>query len=272
MEFASRYIAKKPDAQGWVNYSEEENRIWKLLYTRQMDSLPGRASDEFMHGLSVLELSTDRIPQLPEVSQRLKKLTGWQVSPVDALISAHEFFKLLADRHFPAATFIRCRDELDYIQEPDIFHELFGHCPMLTDPVFADFVHQYACKVLSSPAADWPLLQRLFWFTVEFGLIKTKAGLRGYGGGILSSIRETPYSVESNEAMRVFFDPVVVFRTPYRIDRLQSIYFVIEDYQELYDFVEQDIAMYIQCARTLGEYSPSFSVLPGDPNIHIFAC
>lgn len=272
MEFVSRYVAKKPDARGIINYNEEENRVWQLLYMRQMDILPGRSCEEFMHGLQVLEFSTARIPQLPDVNHRLKKLTGWEVAPVDALISAHEFFKLLAHRLFPAATFIRCLDELDYIQEPDIFHELFGHCPMLTNPVYADFVHQYACKVLSFPEADWPLLQRLFWFTVEFGLIKTKVGLRAYGGGILSSIRETPYSVESNEAMRVIFDPVVALRTPYRIDRLQSIYFVIENYQELYDFVEQDMADYIQCARALGEYPPSFSVEPGNPNIHIFAC
>lgn len=272
MEFVSQYIAKKPDAQGLIKYSDAENHVWKLLYQRQIGILPGRACDEFVQGLKILELTPDCIPQLPDVSYQLKKLTGWEISPVEALISAREFFELLSHRKFPAATFIRHLDELDYVKEPDIFHELFGHCPMLTNQVYADFVHQYACAVLKFPEADWPLLQRLFWFTVEFGLIKTKAGLRAYGGGILSSILETPYSVESDEAMRVIFDPVVAFRTPYRIDRLQSIYFVIDDYRVLYDFVNQDVVALLQRARKLGEYPPMFPVDPDNPNIHILAC
>lgn len=272
MEFVSRYVANKPDVDGIVKYSDAENHVWQLLYQRQIGLLPNRACDEFVQGLKILELSPDRVPQLPDVSQRLKKLTGWEVAPVAALISAREFFELLAKRQFPAATFIRHLDELDYVKEPDIFHELFGHCPMLTNPVYADFLHEYACTVLSFPEADWPLLQRLFWFTVEFGLIKTKAGLRAYGGGILSSILETPYSVESHEPMRVIFDPVVVFRTPYRIDRLQSIYFVIDDYKVLYDFVKQDVVALMQCARKLGEYPPLFPVDSNNPNIHILAC
>ena len=272
MEFVSRYVAKKPDAAGFVHYSEEENHVWYLLFQRQIGILPGRACDEFIQGLQILAPTPDRIPQLPEISQRLKKLTGWEIVPVAALISAREFFELLAHRQFPAATFIRYLDELDYVKEPDIFHELFGHCPMLTNSVYADFLHQYACKVLTFPEADWPLLQRLFWFTVEFGLIQTTAGLRAYGGGILSSIRETPYSVESDEPMRVIFDPVAVFRTPYRIDSLQSVYFVIDNYQVLYDFSTLNLAELMQRARQLGEYPPLFLADPDDPNIHILAC
>ena len=163
-------------------------------------------------------------------------------------------------------------NELDYVKEPDIFHELFGHCPMLTVKVYADFVHNYALKVLSFPESDWPLLQRLFWFTVEFGLMNTSKGLRAYGGGILSSISETVYSVESNLAMRVIFDPVVAFRTPYRIDMLQPVYFVIDDYHKLYDFVTSNIGELIQQARSLGEYPPFFPVDADNPNIHIYAC
>lgn len=272
MEFVSQYVAKQPDSQGYIQYSDEENQVWQLLYERQIKTLPGRASDEFIAGLATLNLSTDRIPQLPEINQRLKALTGWQVSPVAALISARAFFELLAKRHFPAATFIRFRKELDYVQEPDIFHELFGHCPMLTNPVYADFLQEYARQVLTFPECDWPLLQRLFWFTVEFGLIKTSAGLRAYGGGILSSIRETPYSVESDEALRVIFDPVAVFRTPYRIDCMQTVYFVIDNYQVLYHFVEDDLAKLMQRARELGEYPPLFPVEPNNANIHILAC
>nr|HAT8712791.1 phenylalanine 4-monooxygenase [Legionella jordanis] len=272
MEFVSRYVSHKPDEQGRVNYSREEHSVWQVLYERQIKIVQGRACDEFLKGLDSLGLSSSEIPQLPEVSQRLFALTGWQVAPVAALISAQEFFQLLAERHFPAATFIRCMEELDYVQEPDIFHELFGHCPMLTDPVYADFVCNYARRVLSLPQEAWPLLQRLFWFTVEFGLIKTDKGLRAYGGGILSSISETPYSVESDAAMRVLFDPVVAFRTPYRIDMLQPVYFVIDNYQELYNFVESDITALMDRAKELGEYPPFFPIDKNNPSIHILAC
>lgn len=272
MEFVSKYVSHQPDAQGLVNYSAEENRVWQHLYERQTAILPSRACDEFLHGLECLDLPRDRIPQLPDVSRRLMELTGWQVEPVAALISAREFFELLATRRFPAATFIRSEEEIDYVQEPDIFHELFGHCPMLTNPVYADFVCNYAQRVLGFSEDDWPLLQRLFWFTVEFGLIQTKAGLRAYGGGILSSISETPYSIESNVPMRVLFNPVVAFRTPYRIDMLQAIYFVINSYETLYHLVSHDIASLIEQARQLKEFPPVFPVDPDNPGIHILAC
>jgi phenylalanine-4-hydroxylase len=272
MEFVSRYVSHQPDVLGMVDYKNEEHRVWKLLYERQMKILPNRACKEYLQGLENLDLSAEYIPQLPELSRRLKACSGWEVTPVAALISAREFFELLAAKRFPAATFIRRAEELDYVKEPDVFHELFGHCPMLTIPVYADFVCKYAGKVLSFPEAKWPLLQRLFWHTVEFGLIKTPQGLRAYGGGILSSISETTYSVESDVAMRVLFDPVVAFRTPYRIDMLQPIYFVIDDFQVLYDFVESDIDHFIERAKELGEYPPFFPVEKDNPNIHIFAC
>ncbi|CAM2889279.1 phenylalanine 4-monooxygenase [Legionella worsleiensis] len=272
MGFESRYVAHVPNAQGIVSYSAEENRVWTALFERQMKLLPGRACDEFIAGLNTLGITAKEIPQLPEVSKKLKEQTGWQVAPVAALISAREFFELLSNKFFPAATFIRCAEELDYVQEPDIFHELFGHCPMLTDAVYAEFIHDYACKVLTFPEADWPLLQRMFWFTVEFGLINTAQGLRAYGGGILSSISETAYSVESDIPLRALFDPVAVFRMPYRIDRLQPVYFVINDYETLYRFVSSDISQYIVKARQLGEYPPFFDVDPDNPSIHILAC
>ena len=272
MDFVSRYVSHQPDEQGYVNYTAAEHRIWQILFERQQKLLPGRASNEFLQGLKSLKLTADVIPQLPDLSYHLKALTGWQVVPVAALISARAFFELLADKKFPAATFIRCEEELDYVQEPDIFHELFGHCPMLTDPVYADFVHDYACKVLTFPEHDWPLLQRLFWFTVEFGLILTPDGLRAYGGGILSSISETVYSVESELPLRALFDPVAAFRTPYRIDMLQSVYFVINDYHQLFDFVKADVSKLIQRARSLGEYPPFFPVDENNPSIHILAC
>ncbi len=272
MEFSSRYEAHVPDAQGFVNYSAEENRIWSILFERQMKLIPGRACDEFISGLKTLGIESGAIPQIPELSQRLKAETGWQVSAVAALISAREFFELLATKHFPVATFIRSEEELDYVKEPDIFHEVFGHCPMLTDKVYAEFVYDYAQKVLTFPEADWPLLQRMFWFTVEFGLINSTKGLRAYGGGILSSISETVYSVESDIPLRVIFEPIAAFRMPYRIDMLQPIYFVINDYQVLYDFVLSDIGKLLARTRELGEFPPFFKVDRDNPNIHIRAC
>jgi len=182
------------------------------------------------------------------------------------------FFELLAEKRFPAATFIRVQAELDYVKEPDIFHEIFGHCPMLTDPVYADFIQQYAQTVLTHPEEDWPLLQRLFWFTVEFGLIDTPQGLRAYGGGILSSIAETTYCVESHRPLRILFDPLVVLRTPYRIDQLQTTYFVISEYQELYAIAKENLKELLAEARALGEFPPLFDVEDHNPSIHIHAC
>ncbi len=272
MEFVSRYVSHQPDEHGMISYSAAEHRVWEQLFERQMKRLPNRASDEYLQGLKTLALEASRIPQLPDLSRCLMLLTGWQVVPVAALISARDFFELLAARRFPAATFIRTMEALDYVTEPDIFHELFGHCPMLTNQVYADFIHDYACYVLRCQESDWALLQRLFWFTVEFGLIKTDKGLRAYGGGILSSITETVYSVESDIPMRILFDPLVAFRTPYRIDRLQPIYFVIDDYQQLYNCVKSNLKDLIQRAHALGEYPPVFPVDENNPSIHIHAC
>ena len=272
MDFASGYVAHQPDEQGMIHYAQFEHDVWQILFARQKKLLKDRACDAFIHGIESLELTEHTIPQLPDVSARLLKQTGWQVFPVPALISERAFFELLAKRHFPAATFIRKKESLDYVTEPDIFHELFGHCPLLTNTVYANFIHDFACQVLTFPEADWPLLQRLFWFTVEFGLINTAHGLRAYGGGILSSISETVYSVESDLPLRVLFDSVAAFRMPYRIDQLQRVYFVIDDFQQLYSMVHANLQASIQRARTLGEYPPLFPVDNNNPNIHIHAC
>lgn len=272
MEFNSRYQSKMPDEAGYVTYDQEENEVWRLLYERQLMTLANRACKEHMLGLERLGLSADAIPQLPEVNARLYNLTGWGVEPVTALISHQKFFQLLASRKFPAATFIRKKEELDYIKEPDIFHELFGHCPLLTQLEFADFVQLFAEKVLQMDEADWPLMQRLFWFTVEFGLIQTSEGIRAYGGGILSSIGETVYSVESDVPQRTLFNLLNVFRTPYRIDVMQPVYFVIESYQQLYDMMNTNLESLLKKARQLGEFPPLFKVAAGDPNVHIMAC
>lgn len=272
MGFTSQYVAKTPDSEGRVDYSQTENSVWNTLLERQMKIIPNRACDAFIEGLHRLQLTSDYIPQLPDLSKILKALTGWQVHPVAALISAREFFGLLANKQFPCATFIRRPEELDYLKEPDIFHEIFGHCPMLTEPVYATFVAEYAKKVLEHPEEDWPLLQRFFWFTVEFGLIKTNKGLRAYGGGILSSKTETVYCLESDIPVRALFEPVTVFRVPYRIDMPQPFYFVIESFETLYNFLLEDLDKLLVRARELGEYPPFFPFTPGDPALHIHAC
>ena len=231
-----------------------------------------QASDEHLEGLKVLGLDSKKIPQLPDVNKQMSSITGWTVKPVNALISAKDFFTLLSNRIFPAATFIRRAESLDYVKEPDIFHELFGHCPMLTQKEFADFTQQYALNVLSMSEDNWPLMQRLFWFTVEFGLIMTSQGLRAYGGGILSSIGETPYSIESDLPVRMLFNVLTVMRTPYRIDQMQPTYFVIESYKQLFDLMKEDLLPFIEQAKSLGEFPPLFKVDENNPSIHIHAC
>lgn len=272
MEFKSRYKAKQVDENGFANYTMAENDVWQRLYDRQIEIIQGRACDEYIVGLEKLKLSHDKVPQLPEVSERLTAATGWSVVPVPALITPEAFFELLTNRQFPAATFIRVLEELDYVKEPDIFHEIFGHCPMLTDPIFAKFVEDYATQVLSLPQSEWPLLQRLFWFTVEFGLVNTKNGVRAYGGGILSSIGETVYAVESEVPQRLAFDAVDILRTPYRIDMKQVKYFVLNDFQQLYDILNQDVTKLLESAHQLGEHKPTFPVDQDNPNIHINWC
>lgn len=254
------YQAKPVDAKGHVAYTEEENGIWHDLVVRQTPILEGRACDEYQAGLALLNLSKDHIPQCDEVSAVLRDTTGWEIEPVPALIPFDRFFHLLANRKFPAATFIRRREELDYLQEPDIFHEVFGHCPLLTNPAYAHFTHTYGKLGLNASHEDRVMLARLYWFTIEFGLIKTSAGLRAYGGGILSSYTETVYCVDEAKPKRLPFDPLEALRTPYRIDIMQPIYFVIDSFDVLFHLVDLDLIGLIQQARKLGMYDPVYPV------------
>lgn len=252
------YVAKPVDAQGNADYTSEENAIWHELYLRQYPILQNRACDEFIHGLEVLNMPKDRVPQCPEISKELKKATGWELEPVPALIPFDRFFYLLANRKFPAATFIRTRKDINYLQEPDIFHEVFGHCPLLTNQAYADFTHTYGKLGLNANHQDRVMLARLYWFTIEFGLIRTQKGMRIYGGGILSSQNETVYSVESDIPQRKTFDALDALRTPYRIDIMQPIYFVLETFDTLYHLIDMDLIGLINKARELGEYPPAF--------------
>ncbi len=256
----STYVAKPVDKNGIAAYTAEENQIWRELFMRQTPIVQNRGCDEYLQGMKLLNLVDDHIPQCPEMSEALHKTTGWMVEPVEALIPADNFFQLLSECKFPAATFIRRREELDYLKEPDIFHEFFGHCPLLTNQAYADFTQMYGRLCLKAPAADREMLARLYWFTIEFGLIKTSKGLRAYGGGILSSKGETIYCVESDIPERRPFDVLDVLRTPYRIDIMQPIYYVIESFDTLFQLTEVDLIGLIREARSLGMYEPTYPV------------
>jgi phenylalanine-4-hydroxylase len=246
------YVAKVPDKDGFVSYTKSEHEVWKALYNRQIRLLENRACNEFIDGVAILGLSSEQIPQLPEVSQKLRIATGWKVAPVKALISFKEFFQLLADLQFPAATFIRLPKHLDYLKEPDIFHEIFGHCPLLTNRSFADFTQRVGEIGLSMTKEERVMLARLYWFTVEFGLINTKQGLRIYGGGILSSKGESIYALDSDVPIRQPFDLMTVLRTTYRYDEMQKNYFIINSFEELFTLVNADLKDIFKAAKTKG--------------------
>lgn len=258
MAKTTKYTAKVPDENGYIAYTEDENQVWHELIQRQLKIIEGRACQEFLDGLEILQLPRDHIPQPREVSKILMERTGWVVEPVPALINFDRFFKLLSERRFPAASFIRSRDEMEYLQEPDIFHEIFGHCAMLTHPAFARFTEAYGHAGKAAEHKDRVMLARLYWFTVEFGLINTTQGLRSYGGGINSSPGETIYALESDQPYRKPFDAVEALRTPYRIDIYQSVYYVLNRLEDLYELADSDLHRLIRKARALGRFQPTY--------------
>lgn len=275
MQKKTKYISKKPDELGIVKYTKEENQIWKTLIERQVEIVADRACDEYLKGLDIIQFPVDEIPQIPELNRRLKANGGWEVAAVSALINFDKFFKLLSERKFPCATFIRTMDELEYLQEPDIFHEIFGHCPMLTDPIYADVIQNYGKLGVGAPPYVQKMLARFYWFTAEFGLIQTKKGIKCYGGGILSSIGETIYAIDDQAPKRVPFDPLEILRTPYRIDIMQPIYYVIDSYEQLYSVMNDRILDLIEEAKALGDHPPLYPPVIDDPKVkpvHMPAC
>lgn len=230
--------------QNWDAFTAEEHAVWDTLYARQIELLPGRASKAFLRGLDLLKLSESGIPNFEELSDRLMKATGWQVVAVPGLVPDDVFFDHMANRRFVAGNFIRRADQLDYLQEPDVFHDVFGHVPLLADPVFADYMEAYGrggLRALEHGALKQ--LSRLYWYTVEFGLIEEDDGLRIYGAGIVSSHGESRYALDSDSPNRIGFDLKRVMRTEYRIDDFQQNYFVIPSYDELLRVtVETDFA------------------------------
>lgn len=254
---ASQYVARQPDANGFIDYDEVEHRTWATLIERQLKVIESRACQEYLDGIEKLALPRGRIPQLPDINRVLQASTGWQVAPVPALIPFQRFFELLANKQFPVATFIRTEQDLDYLQEPDIFHEIFGHCPLLTNLWFAEFTHTYGRLGLAASPQERVFLARLYWMTIEFGLVDTPAGRRIYGGGILSSPKEAVYCL-SGEPEHQVFDPLEAMRTPYRIDILQPLYFVLPDLQRLFALAQQDIMGLVHEAMALGLHKPKF--------------
>lgn len=221
--------------QGWSAYTSEEHKVWDILYARLMEVLPGRAAPEFLNGLTALKLDRGGIPNFENISDELESLTGWRVVAVPGLVPDDVFFDHLANRRFPAGNFIRKPDQLDYIQEPDVFHDVFGHVPMLTDPVFADYMEAYGKGGLRSLRhASLKNLAALYWYTVEFGLIQTEQGLRIYGAGIVSSPAESVFCLEDPSPNRIGFELERLMRTDYRIDDFQQSYFVIDSYDQLF--------------------------------------
>ena len=222
--------------QGWERYTPAEHATWVTLYERQAAILPGRACDAFLRGLDALDLHGRGIPDFEALSQRLRALTGWTVVAVPGLVPDEVFFEHLANRRFPAGNFIRRPDQLDYLQEPDVFHDVFGHVPMLTDPTFADYMQAYGQGGLRALGlGQLHNLARLYWYTVEFGLLQTPSGLRIYGAGIVSSRAESVFALEDPSPTRIGFDLERVMRTPYRIDDFQQVYFAVPSLQALLD-------------------------------------
>ena len=220
--------------QDWPSYTPAEHALWDRLFARQSKMLPGRASPAFLEGLDVLRLSKPGIPDFDELSERLQALTGWKVVAVPGLVPDEDFFRHLANRTFVAGRFIRTPDQIDYLQEPDIFHDVFGHVPLLANPVFADYMQAYGEGGLRSLGMDaLHRLARLYWYTVEFGLIREDGGLKLYGAGIVSSYGESKFALDDPSPNRIGLDLKRTMRTRYKIDDYQQTYFVIDSYKDL---------------------------------------
>jgi phenylalanine-4-hydroxylase len=221
--------------QDWDAYRAGEHEIWRTLFTRQRKLLGRYAAPEVVAGLEALGIDAAHIPRFAAVNALLGPVTGWRIVAVPGLIPEEHFFAHLAARSFPVSVWIRQPHELDYLAEPDLFHDFFGHVPLLANPVFARFMQAYGAAGKKAQAhGAVGLLARVYWYTVEFGLLSTSAGLRAYGAGILSSKGETVYSIESPEPNRVAFELERVMRTEYRIDSFQRMYFVIDSFEQLF--------------------------------------
>lgn len=224
--------------ENWSSFTKEDHLRWSILFKCQSNLLKNRAADEVLEGMKKLNICDNQIPKFSEINQILYQSTKFSVIPVAGMVEPKFFFQLLAERKFPSTCFIRSSEQMDYLQEPDIFHDVFGHVPLLVHPVFADLMQVFGQKGVE--AVDLGLYDyaaALYWFTIEFGLIETSKGLKIYGSGITSSKGESIYCLESKEPLRLQFHPIRAMKTKYKIDRYQKTYFVIRNYKELLDFV-----------------------------------
>jgi phenylalanine-4-hydroxylase len=257
-----------PVDQDWSAYTAEEHSIWRTLFHRQEEMLAQRACGEFLDGIKALGVAADGIPDFRGLNEALKAATGWTITAVPGLVPDEVFFAHLAERRFPSTCFIRRADQLDYLQEPDIFHDIFGHVPMLMNPVFADYMQAYGAgglKALNLHSLHY--LARLYWYTVEFGLVATPQGPRIYGSGIVSSKGESIYCLESPVPNRFGFDLLRVMRTDYRIDDYQQSYFVIDSFKQLFAATQPDFTPYYDVLAGLTDIAPD-AVLPSDHVLH----
>jgi phenylalanine-4-hydroxylase len=250
--------------QGWERYTAEEHGVWKTLFERQSKLLPGRACDEFVQAMKDLPIGSDQIPDFRRLSDALMKRTGWQVVAVPGLVPDDVFFEHLANRRFPSGQFIRKPHQLDYLEEPDVFHDVFGHVPLLTHPVIADYIQAYGVGGLRAKQLGvLDQLSRVYWYTVEFGLVQQADGLRIYGAGIASSATETVFAVEDDSPNRLRFELERVMRTHYRIDDFQETYFVIRNLDELLELAHIDFGPLYERVSGQPEFTPG-TVLPTD--------
>lgn len=256
--------------QPWDDYSDTDHDVWRRLYERQREVLVGRACDEFLQAQDAMGMTPDAIPRFSELNRVLEGATGWTLIGVEGLLPELDFFDHLANRRFPVTWWIRRPDQIDYIEEPDLFHDLFGHVPLLMNPVFGDYMQAYGRGGVKAHAIGEDALQnltRLYWYTVEFGLIRQADGLRIYGSGIVSSRGESIHCLESDAPNRIGFDLERIMRTRYRIDTYQKTYFVIDSFEQLIAATTPDFTpIYARLARL--DSIPAGSVLDGDRVIH----
>ncbi len=252
--------------QPWDTYSATDHAVWGQLYRRQRELLTGLACSAFLQAQDAMGMGEEQIPRFDELNEILARTTGWRIIGVEGLLPELDFFDHLANRRFPVTWWIRKPEQIDYIAEPDLFHDLFGHVPLLMNPVFADYMQAYGRGGVRAHGIGPEALvnlTRLYWYTVEFGLIREPAGLRIYGAGIVSSAGESKYSIESNAPNRIGFDIKRVMRTRYRIDTFQKTYFVIDDFEQLFDATRPDFApIYAELAPL--ESFPAGSIQPED--------
>ena len=249
--------------QGWGDYSNADHALWRRLYERQSKLMPNYASQEFIDSLKAMHIANG-IPNIEAISRQLVKATGWRLVAVPGLVPNDVFFAHLARRQFPVTNWIRKPEEIDYLVEPDIFHDFYGHVPLLFNPIFADYMQAYGVKGKESERLDaTTILARLYWYMVEFGLILTPEGIRAYGAGMLSSHAETVFSVDDASPHRIGFDLERVMRTNYRIDDFQETYFVLENFEDLFQATKRDFRPIYAAIKAETPLEPD-ALLPSD--------